>query len=216
MYIGRATAVVAAALVLAGCGQAPAQPSPTGASTAGPAEASAPGASPCDLLDEATVADLAGGSLDASITTIPGTAISACTFDGFADQAFHIQVAQAPAGQWANSLPALADSLHAQPEGAVDPGLLEQLDQASALIEEGKLIPADEACEYFGRLVEVQGLPAGSTKIVTFLPNRESPLAVAGQQCVDGTYTTLLVGRPDISESSGLAEKIDRILEQLE
>lgn len=215
MRVARVTAAVVAVLLLAGCGQAPAEPSPADLSTTGPAPTSASGESPCDLLDEATVVDLAGGFADGTVGTIPGTAISACTFDIVTDQPFHIQVARVPADEWARSLPGVVATLRNLPEGTVDATILAQLDEASALLEQGDSIPAGEACRYFSQLLETGGYDAGTTTSVNYIPYRDSAVAISGQQCLEGVYSTLLVAPADADQSPDLAQKVERALARL-
>ncbi|GAA1834042.1 hypothetical protein [Agromyces salentinus] len=120
-----------------------------------------------------------------------------------------------PAGQWARALPTVVATLTALPEGSVDPKILEQLEGAADILEEGGEVPAEEACAYFSRLLEFRGQPAGTTTAVSFIPDQASAVAISAQQCVDGTYASLTIGRPDAGEVPGLPEKAAIMLGQL-
>lgn len=201
-------ASVAAVLVLAGCGQ------DSGGEEQTSEAAPRPAAAPCTLLDAATVEGLAGEALEGSESTITGTEVPACKYGNVSEVG--IQVAQVPANEWATALPAAVDALRKMPAGAVDADVVKQLEDAAKLVDEGKTIPADEACDYFSTLLEVQNQPPGSTKSVTLFPSARAPKTINGQQCIDNTYTTVTVGRPDIAATPDLKTKIETILDQLE
>ncbi|MFH5226999.1 hypothetical protein [Antrihabitans spumae] len=200
-------ASVAAVLVLAGCGQ------DSGGDAQTSEAAPRPAAAPCSLLDAAAIEDLAGTALEGSANTINGTDLAACRYGNLSEVG--IQVARVPANEWATALPAAVDALKKMPAGAIPPGVVTQLEDAAKLIDEGKSIPADEACDYFSTLLEVQNQPPGSTKSVTLYPSARAPKTINGQQCVDNTYTTITVGRPDIATTPDLKTKVETILDQL-
>jgi hypothetical protein len=202
---------IATLLFLAGCSQSDSGEDSTSASSAATSAEAAD--SPCSLLTPETVQDLAGVPLDGSESTVSGSDIPVCRYGVLADVG--VQVARVPAEQWAKSLPGAVASLRSMPPGSVDPANMEQLENAAKLIEEGQTIPAAEACGYFSRLLEVQKQPPGSNRIVTYVPNRTTPETVNGQQCIDGRYVTLSVGRPEVGQMPELDQKVVGVLDQL-
>lgn len=167
--------------------------------------------SPCTLLDDAALESLIGSAPQGAEVTVPGSDLLACQFGDITERG--VQVAQVPAGEWAHSLPAMVDGLKALPAGTLDEDVLEQLQNASDAVDAGTSIPADEACTYFSQLLEIQGQEPGTTRVVSYYPDAESAIAITAQQCDAGTYTSLLVGRTDLAEDSGLANQLSGLLD---
>ncbi|WP_436037305.1 hypothetical protein [Microbacterium sp. LjRoot45] len=184
--------------------------SPTASPTA--SSDAAPG-SPCTLLDDETVADLVGASSAGVETTPPGTELPVCQYA--ATDGGGVQVAQMPAAEWARALPALVESILALPEGAVPDSLRSQIEDAVNAVESGSTIEPEAACGYFSQLLEAAGQGAGLVSSIAYLPDRESAVAVSGQQCIDGTYTSLLVYRDGIATDEQIVDQVSGILDQL-
>ena len=166
----------------------------------------------CALLDPATIQELSDEQLEGQESTVAGSDLPACVYgrlDGVG-----VQVAQVPASEWARALPALAEQLKAA--GALgDPDIRRQLDEAAQLIESGRTIPSERACGLFTDMVELLGgVPAGSDYAITYIPNDQDPQAASGQACVDGTFTTVGVGRPDLKVGAELEATLEAALQE--
>jgi hypothetical protein len=210
-------ASLAAALLLAGCAPAPAPPvAPPAASPTAPAvdiaSEETDDVAPCGLLDAAVASDLAGLAVTGVEHEIAGSDVLACMFGDLGSQG--VQVMQLQADEWAAQLPGVVESLRSMPEGTFDASLLQQLDEASTLIEEGGRIPPAEACGYFSRLTQVQGYPEGTTRVLNTIP-AGAGLALTGQQCIDDTFTSVTVGRSDLTEEGDLGERLLTALDSL-
>lgn len=101
------------------------------------------------------------------------------------------------------------------PEGTVSPDVLKQLETASALLSGGEKVTAEDACSYFSLVAEAQGLEAGTNTSVTYYPDKDSAVAVIGQQCVDGWFTSLVVGRPDAAGNDTLPDNVTKVMRHL-
>lgn len=166
-------------------------------SSAVPTSSGSP-AGQCALLDPMTVQDLAGEHLDGREATVAGSNLSSCEYGRLDDVG--VRVAQVPANEWARALPGIVDQFKAM--GALDdPNLRRQLEDGKDLIERGETIPPDQACALFSDMLRLQGVPAGGDWIITYIPGRENPQAASVQACVDGTYTSIVVGKPDLAVS---------------
>lgn len=211
---------ILASVLLVGCtppstnAQSPTSaPEQSTSATATPSTPADPADSPCALLDEATLESLIGSAPNGGEVTVPGSDLRVCQFGDITVRG--VQVAQVPAGDWAHSLPAMVDGLRALPEGTLDPTVMKQLEDASEAVAAGADIPAAEACDYFSRLLEVQGQDPGTTRSVSYYPDMENAIAVTGQQCVDGTYTSVLVGRDDLADDPAIVDQVLTVLVQI-
>lgn len=165
-----------------------------------------------DLLDKAAVQKLMGGEvLDPTDTTIGG--LEACRWDGVTDPGASVTVVRTPAETWAEKLPVLIDQY--EKTGALEGTDEASIDRARELVESGTLT-GEEACSAFTTmLVELQKLPAGSTRVINWLPTRKAPQAVNIQTCDGGVYTSVqliaggLKGTP--AEEARLAEAYDAL-----
>lgn len=211
-------AASALAATLTGCSvAADDQPAPRASETsptATPTVSSdaAPG-SPCTLLDDETIADLVGAFSDGVETTPPGTELPVCQYA--AADGGGVQVAQMPAAEWAQSLPALVESLLALPEGAVPESVRSQIEDAVNAVETGATIEPEAACGYFSQLLEAAGQEAGQSSSIAYLPDRDSAVAISGQQCINGTYTSLLVYRDGIATDEQIVGRVSGLLDRL-
>jgi hypothetical protein len=205
-------------VVLVGCSQpGQGENSPPSTRPDSPGVSASPGGeatdSPCTLLDDATLDSLIGSAPPGVEVTVPGSDLRACQFGDITERG--VQVAQVPAGEWASSLPAMVETMKDLPAGTLDAGVMKQLEDASDAIAAGAAIPASEACTYFSSLLELQGQARGTTRSVTYYPNLESAVAITGQQCIAGTYTPLLVGRPDLADDPKIVDQVSDALDQL-
>lgn len=82
-------------------------------------------------------------------------------------------------------------------------------------IESGHRLDATEACAYFSELLAIQGEDAGSNMVISYLPNRRSAIAVNGQSCQSGVFTSVVVGRQDLAGLPDMADRIGQILNHL-
>ena len=222
---------VAAVILLAGCnsetsdeGLTPPEPEassepaaePTPSASSSPEESptgnSVVGA-PCSLLDEASLTALIGTAPPGKEVLVTGSTLPACHFGDL--NVLGVQVIQVPAAEWASALPTIVESIKALPAGAVDENVLQQLEDGSQLLAAGSEFSAEESCDYFSLMVEAQGAPVGSTQIVTFFPDQEDPIAVTGQRCISGQFTSLLVSRPDIVVDQGTYDQVVEALGQI-
>jgi hypothetical protein len=153
---------------------------------------------PCGLIDAAVASDLAGLAVTGKEGMVGGSGTPSCVYG---DPSTHaVQVIQMPANLWVDALPVALETLGAIPDDAVDPEDVQELEAAASMIEEGASIPAGEACDLFGKLAQVTGYAAGTTRILNYV-QLGGKGALTGQQCLDGTFTSLVVTRPELSES---------------
>ena len=164
---------------------------------------------PCSILEPETVAKLTGEELVGTETVIPGSDLPSCAY-GRPD-ATGLQVSQVPASEWARALPGLVDGL--SDSGALgDPGLRRQLEEGARLIERGSTMPPEQACALFSDMLELRSGVAGLDRDIAYLPDREDPQAVTAQACIDGTFTSLVVGGPDLEVRPDVATTIGKVL----
>ena len=116
-----------------------------------------------------------------------------------------VQVIQAPAVEWAVSLPAVLEEIKgAQSLGGEN---LARIDEGIELIESGAVDPA-AACDMFSVMSEISGSAPGTDRLVNLLPDGQAPQAISGQACVDGVYSSVLLIAPELSTES---EKVSAI-----
>ncbi|WP_295775772.1 hypothetical protein [uncultured Microbacterium sp.] len=201
--------VTLAALSLSGCVQS----RPSGTDDSAPASESAD-ESMCELLDSATVASLIDEAPEGREFTIPGSTLEACEFGALEQSG--VQVSQQPADEWAQSLPSLWAQLKATADSRMmSAPSVSRLDDAVRRIESGRHLDATEACTYFSDLLAIQGQDAGSNMVVFYLPNKPSAIAVSGQSCQSGVFTSVVVGRQDLAELPDMADRVGQILNDL-
>ncbi len=108
-----------------------------------------------------------------------------------------VQVLDLPADEWIAQLPALIKGLRASGL-EIRPDQQRRLDEGLALIDEGA--SAEEACETFSTLAEIQGMPAGSDSVTNIFPSRAEPQAVSAQTCTDGRFVSVTFGSPHLGQ----------------
>ena len=105
------------------------------------------------------------------------------------------------AEEWGAELPALIQQVKAS--GAFDDAAnTKQLEKASKLVEQGKQLDADQACNLFSKLAELQGNKPAQDTTVTLLPTAADPQAISAQTCTDGRFASVLVIKPGITGSA--------------
>lgn len=174
---------------------------PVGTSTSA---AGAPASGSCRLLSHDEVKALLGGE--------PGPAqprqlqgLSACRWSG--GDKYELQVMEGSAAAWAKSLPATLEQLERS-------GLIKDAENkrkfaiAADLVRQGKDIPPAEACTLFSAMLEVRGQEPGSLETVSVIPSSEEPIAVSGQSCRDGRFTSVTIAREAGLEADPFADPI--------
>ncbi|MGW2093920.1 hypothetical protein [Promicromonospora sukumoe] len=170
-----------------------------------PAEA---GGGPCDLVDAATVTDLAGREIGAPREAVVGT-VPVCQWH---DGDVTVQVSQVAAAEWVVALPAIVEQIR---QGDVmDEAALARVEKAAKLVESGKVDPA-AACDMFSLLLELSGEEPGADRTVTLIPNAQAPRAISGQSCVDGVHSSVLLAAPGLSADSPKISTVDVALNEL-
>ena len=147
----------------------------------------------CAVLDVATVEQLAGQALKPRKSTVAGSDLPACLYGSLDDVG--LQVARAPATDWARALPTLVRQLKSA-DALRDPATSRQLEQAARLIAQGRTVKPEHACDLFNRMLQATGGPANADTVVNYLPNKQDPQAVTGQRCDERTFTSILLARP--------------------
>lgn len=222
---GRISALVlGAAVALAGCSSeeeptaAPdtsssptesSSPSPT-ASPAAPEQPEETQAAPVsceELLPASDVAALAGQPLDGPVVA-PVAGLPTCQWGPW--EGVRVQAATVPAESWGRQLPAILDQVEAG-RLSNDKRWLGKLEAAREVLDAG--VDGREACEIFGLLLEIQGEPAGSSRVVVFVPTREDPQAVSAQACTGDTYASVLLVAPDLGGTPAEARRVSATLD---
>ncbi|WP_081809657.1 DUF3558 family protein [Amycolatopsis keratiniphila] len=161
----------------------------------------------CELLTPAELSMLTGEVSDPKALAVGG--MPACHWETPAGG--RVQVIGASAGTWATQLPAAIEQV--KRSGLLDdPETARKLEAARDLIASGKEIAPDRACELFSMLLEVQGLPAGSSRTVNLIPTRENPKAINGQTCSGGRFTSVQLVAPNLSGSDEEASRLSSVL----
>lgn len=202
-------AVVALALALAGCASNDAADV---AALGGPASAPATtttSANPaCNALTGEEVTTLAGTSL-ASLTPSRAGGLPTCRW-GSGDGAT-VQVISASAGTWLRKVPAVVGQLQGS-ELLQDPANRRKMDRAMELLDSDIAANQRRACQVFSLMLEIQGKPAGTSRIVNLLPDGNDPRAISGQRCDTNQYTSVVLIAPDLSGSRAEVARVSSAL----
>lgn len=156
--------------------------------TTGSKESAARSAETCDLLKPSEVKQLLGEEGVAH----PGVTGGMPNCQWVAADGKYVQVIHIPSSAWARSLPEVFRVVEASGL-ASDPDNVRKLRQGARLVESGKKLSAAEACSMFEQMLEIQGQPPGTNSVVLVQPTHENPLAVTGQMCSDGIFTSVLI-----------------------
>ena len=192
----RTLLVLVSCVLLAGCSSGGSResgqtPSPKDASTSAPSSLAPPASvDPCDLLTDLQVEKLAGGSVGAARPGLTG-GVANCQWA--AAEGSFVQAIGAPSSAWAESLPENLRAIEASGQ-FTDSANMRKLRKAAELVEGGQDPSPVQACSLFSDLLELQGQPRGTHRIVTVIPTRAAPQGVTGQWCSRGRFTSVLVG----------------------
>ena len=161
------------------------------------------------LIDRSsTLAELGSPSQEHS-TDVGGLPACQAQVTGSTVGVDEVQVLQAPAEDWAKTLPDLIDQVLAS-DLVRDPAQRRKLERGREMVTSGDEVTAESACELFTTLVvSLQGLEEGAQSVVNVLPDSKNPLAVNGQACSDGTYTSVQI------KSASALELDDALLSQV-
>jgi hypothetical protein len=213
-------------VLLAGCGSddstsksassdesASSTPSPSAEESA--SESPSPGteaaAAPCDTLTGKDLETLTGKDLGTGNQGQVGT-LAACQWGD--PSSAGVQAVSVPAEEWGAQLPALIQQVKAS--GAFDDAAnTKQLEKASKLVEQGKQLDADQACNLFSKLAELQGNKPAQDTTVTLLPTAADPQAISAQTCTDGRFASVLVIKPGITGSQKEIATVSDALERV-
>ncbi|MDR7382407.1 DUF3558 family protein [Promicromonospora iranensis] len=190
---------VIAVSLLAACSAVPATPSEPSASpddvaarSSSPSPATkAPG--PCSLVDAEVIAELAGSPLEAKQAVKVGGQLPACQW-GTND--LGVQVAQVPAGEWAQTLPSLINQMRLSGELGADNQ--RKLNEAAEMLASDDL-GTSTACEVFSLMTELSMNEPDMTSIINYAPNQDDPQAVTAQACIDGVYSSIMLVSTDLT-----------------
>ena len=214
----RALLVIASCVLIAGCSSGDAKeqaavPSPSDTTTPEAASTPSPSASvassdPCDLLSDRELHQLAGGAVSAARPGMTG-GLANCQW-ATSDGRF-IQAIGSTSPYWAQSLPDALRSIESS--GLItDAEDLKKLRDGAKLVEAGQDLDPVKACSLFSEMLELQGQPEGSLWIVTAVPNRETPMAVSGQMCSGGRFTSVMVADEAGLEGPVPIEQVAQVL----
>lgn len=176
-------------------------PTPRPSSPAPTPTPSADEADPCALLAPEAAEALAGEPMDEQQQVELG-GVPACQMGG---ETRGIQVVQIPATAWAATVPDLIDELRAAGGGGADQA---QLDEVAERIAAGEFDDL-AACELFAAMIELGGGGPGEQRILTYVPDGESPRGVSAQSCIGGTYTSVLLTGSGIAVGPDVEAAID-------
>lgn len=82
-----------------------------------------------------------------------------------------------------------------------------ELEQAQLELSKRGELNAQQACAVFSVMAEIGGAPDGATHIVQYLPIGDS-LAVTGQKCTHGRFTSVAFQKPGLQASPDLARRV--------
>lgn len=165
----------------------------------------------CKVLDEDQISMIKGGPIGvAESSEVKG--IPACTWPIEGGQ---VQVVRAPASAWAEQLPTLMNQVSTS-------GLKlsiadrQEFDAALQLLQRGEPVDADQACDLFSSLLELQGTEPGAQQTVQIAPSREDPQVISAQSCRDGMFTSVALVASSLDGSDGELARMSRALSQAE
>lgn len=183
--------------------------SPSSGSTPPPsASSAATSVDPCDLLTQTELEELAGDPVGDPKPGLTG-GLANCQWDTSGGR--FLQVVGASSSDWAHSLPEILRTLE-DADLLTDPENRRKLREGAELIEAGQELNPGQACAMFTEMVELQGQPAGTTSIVTLVPNRRDPQAVTGQMCSGGRFTSVMIAAQGGLEGPPPTERVGKAL----
>lgn len=105
----------------------------------------------------------------------------------------YIQVIATTSPNWAKTVPEAIRSLE-RSRLVGDTETLRRLREVWELVERQDL-KAKQACALFSAMLELHGRPAGLSRVVAVTPTRQNPLAVTGQTCSSGRFTSVMIAK---------------------
>ncbi|MPZ00281.1 MAG: hypothetical protein GEU97_20315 [Actinophytocola sp.] len=93
-----------------------------------------------------------------------------------------------------------------------DPANRRKMDRAMKLLDSDITANQHRACEVFSLMQEIQGKPAGTSRIVNLLPDGNDPRAISGQRCDTDRYTSVVLIAPDLSGSRAEVRRLSGAL----
>lgn len=212
--------VLTAAVALTGCSseaEPGAAPTPSTPPSGSPSPAAPAADEPADegaavsceeALPVTALVELAEQPLDGPIDdSVSG--LRACRWGSPDDVG--VQVVTLPAEAWSRQLPAILEQAEASGL-ATSARERRKLEAAREALESGD-VDGGRACDLFGVLLEIQGRPPGSRRIVNIVPTRENPQAVSAQTCTEGTYSSVLLIAPGLGGTEEEAARVSAALE---
>ncbi|MDW3176796.1 MAG: hypothetical protein R8J94_05360 [Acidimicrobiia bacterium] len=165
--------------------------------------------SPCSVADDATITAL-GESDVAGAEEGSVFGVSNCRYE--LTEGGTVQIISVPATLWAQQIPEALQQIAGSPI-ADAPLTAAKVDAALEMVADGQTNTDEGACALFSLMVELQGLAPGQTEVVNFVPSGARPLAVNGQRCTDGAYTSVQLETEGIVDD---AETYARVTEALD
>lgn len=213
----RSLIAVAALVLLAGCSSPdeptsePTAPESTTSSPSASSEAASASGS-CTLLEPAQAEDLVGAPVGDPEPGLAGGALPDCRWT--AADGRYVQVVAVPADAWSQGLPQALRALEAS--GLLDDGEnARKLRAGAELVEGGEVLSPQEACALFSRMLEVQGLPAGSLSTLNVIPSRDDPQVLTGQMCSSGHFTSVTMGDQEGLDEPLPLDEVEKTLQQV-
>lgn len=178
-------------------------PSPTASSTP------VPRAIDCTkLFGQAAAQALAGESLGKPRTEAVSS-LAGCRWDSATSGAW-VQAISVPASDWAKAVPEAIDtalSSDLEFDGR------DKLEEARRLIEEGGALDDKASCGIFSAMASaLQGQPAGTMKVINYVPNKEAAQGINEQACLSGRYYSVQFISPTLKPGPALEKRIKRAL----
>ncbi|WP_154792181.1 hypothetical protein [Occultella kanbiaonis] len=161
---------------------------------------------PCAQPDAEVIAALAGVELEPHLHEVSG--VPACVWGNL--NGTGVQVILVGAERWATQLPAIFEQLLAQPQLAetLSEDELANIEDITAAIEAGEEIDSTRACEMFSLMLVADGQPEGENFTVKIVPSAADPQAITAQGCIEGTFSSVLLVKPDLT---GGADEVEQV-----
>lgn len=173
-------------------------PASPAASTTDGTEAPDPADEACSMITEEELVTLSGeSSLGEPLEVDLGGGLPVCQW---MQGTTRVQVGTFPSTDWARRFPQLLAQLEASGT-EFDKATRKKLDKSLELLESGGTIDEKAACDLFSTMVELQGAGSGQDFIINLVPDAKTVLAITGQTCTGGQYTTVMLMRPGLTGS---------------
>lgn len=181
-----------------------------------PTPSSGPSSSPtpvapisCPKIFSQAAAEALAGEKLGKPTTEGVSSLSACRWDSAATGAW-VQTISVPASDWARAVPEAIDTALGSDlefEGR------DKLEAARSLIEQGGALDDTAACGIFSTMASaLQGQPAGTTKVINYVPSKEAAQGINEQACLGGRYYSVQLISPTLKPGPALEKRVKRAL----